>query len=100
MHFSRSPFIAFAVTAMIGVSRHAGIWRISRIVSMPSISGIMISIRIASTFGCAVRVRHRGERTMHHEARLLEKPLRRANFPYAGALCERPPVIEFAHVLA
>jgi hypothetical protein len=33
MHFSRSPFIALAVRAMIGRFRNCGIWRIARVVS-------------------------------------------------------------------
>ena len=49
--FSRSPFMALAVTAMIGRSLQAGILRISRIVSMPSISGIMMSISTMSMSG-------------------------------------------------
>ena len=46
MQRSRSPFIAFAVTAMIGRSRR--ILRASRMVAMPSISGIMMSISTMS----------------------------------------------------
>jgi hypothetical protein len=33
MHFSRSPFIAFAVSAMIGSFAKSSIFRIARIVS-------------------------------------------------------------------
>src|SRR5688500_51820 len=49
MHFSRSPFMAFAVNAMIGRFRNWFMARIARVVSYPSISGIMTSIRIRST---------------------------------------------------
>ena len=53
---SRSmPFImsavAFAVTATIGRFLSRGTFRISRIVSMPSISGIMMSMSTISTSG-------------------------------------------------
>ena len=51
MHFSRSPFIAFAVTAMIGRSFFSCSLRISRIVVMPSMSGIMMSISTMSMVG-------------------------------------------------
>src|SRR6478672_7176919 len=49
MHFSRSPFIAFAVTAMIGSNSKPYIARISRMVSYPSFSGSMMSISTIST---------------------------------------------------
>ena len=48
MHFSRSPFMAFAVTAIIGRFLPCGSLRISFIVAMPSISGIMMSISTTS----------------------------------------------------
>ena len=51
MHFSRSPFMALAVTAMIGRLLNCGSLRITRIVSRPSISGIMMSIRTMSIVG-------------------------------------------------
>ena len=44
MHFSRSPFMALAVTATIGRFLPCGSLRISFMVAMPSISGIMMSI--------------------------------------------------------
>src|SRR5216683_259378 len=50
-HFSRSPFIAFAVSAMIGKRRSADFWRITCIVSYPSISGIIISISTIAMSG-------------------------------------------------
>jgi hypothetical protein len=51
MHFSRSPFIALAVTATIGRFLPRGSLRISFIVAMPSISGIMMSISTMSMLG-------------------------------------------------
>ena len=53
MHFSRSPFMDFAVTAMIGRSEPRSSLRISLMVVMPSISGIMMSISTMSM--CASR---------------------------------------------
>src|ERR1700733_6577708 len=50
-HFSRSPFIAFAVNAIIGKRRNAGFCRITCMVSYPSISGIMMSISTIATSG-------------------------------------------------
>ena len=52
MHRSRSPFMALAVTAMIGRFLSAGTLRISRMVSKPSISGIMMSMSTASISDC------------------------------------------------
>src|SRR5260221_96984 len=51
MHFSRSLFIAFAVTAIIGRSLKSSSPRMIRIVSYPSSSGIMMSMRTTSMFG-------------------------------------------------
>src|SRR5215467_124875 len=50
-HFSRSPFIALAVSAMIGSRRNAGFSRITCIVWYPSISGIIMSIRTIAISG-------------------------------------------------
>ena len=50
-HFSRSPFIAFAVSAMIGSLRKEAFCRITCMVAYPSISGIMMSIRTIATSG-------------------------------------------------
>jgi hypothetical protein len=44
MLFSRSPFIALAVSAMIGRSANCGIFLIACMVAFPSSSGIMTSI--------------------------------------------------------
>ena len=46
---SRSPFMAFAVSAIIGRFCQCCFCRMRRIVSYPSISGIMMSMRTAST---------------------------------------------------
>ncbi len=61
MHFWRSPFIALAVTATIGSSRPRGSLRISCMVAMPSISGIMMSISTMSIVGssCTRRIASR-----------------------------------------
>src|SRR5581483_2304498 len=50
-HFSRSPFMAFAVSAIIGSRRRCAFCRITCIVSYPSISGIMISISTIAMSG-------------------------------------------------
>src|SRR6201997_4258064 len=50
-HFSRSPFIALAVRAMIGNRRNDGFCRITCIAAAPSISGIMMSMRTIATSG-------------------------------------------------
>ncbi len=52
MAFSRSPFIAFAVSAMIGSPANCGIRRIAVVVAYPSISGIMMSISTTATSSC------------------------------------------------
>src|SRR5215510_10389635 len=51
MHLLRSAFIALAVKAMIGRSLNRSIRRTARMVSYPSISGIMMSINTTSTSG-------------------------------------------------
>src|SRR6202140_447147 len=50
-HFSRSPFIAFAVSAMIGNRRNDGFCRMTCMVAYPSISGIMMSIKTMAPSG-------------------------------------------------
>ena len=56
MLFSRSPFIAFAVSAMIGSPANCGIRRIAAVVAYPSISGIMMSI--STTVDVVVLLQH------------------------------------------
>src|SRR3984893_13967166 len=55
-HFSRSPFMAFAVRAMIGRRRNAGFCLMTCMVSYPSISGIMISMSTIAKSGVELRV--------------------------------------------
>src|SRR5258708_37772979 len=50
-HFSRSPFMALAVRAMIGKRRNDAFCRMTWMVLYPSISGIMISINTMATSG-------------------------------------------------
>ena len=93
--FSRSPFIALAVRAMIGSRRNEGFCRITCMVSYPSISGIIMSISTMATSGVdsSVAIASRPVPAVKHgHSAPLQNAAERENIPHV--------VVDDQHFLA